>query len=371
MAKTNLEVSIKEMQKKFGMVIAKGSECKALKIHKIPTGSYIADYKLKGGFPRRRLVEIYSPEHTGKSFWIYKIISTNQKRCRNCEKSLEICECENKDPYRILLLDYEEGYIGEWINICGVDKENLTVTTPSTWEDGIDMIEFAIKENLFDIIIVDSLTQASPTFVLNRDSVDPTMGVKPKVNAVFCSKVLSAFSPEDITNEEDGKKPLVLFTQQVRDQLGTIGTYSPPPKPTGGWSLKHNKHISIGLKNKMLLDEKGNERKAGKEVCGKKIIGRIYKDKIEGEYLTEFEFDFYFKDILNEDLRIKKGEIDNIKEIIDIAVIEGIIEQAGAWYKIPNVENKISGKSNLRIFLSEQKEIYEEIKKQVEKIIYG
>lgn len=386
--KNNLDIAINEIQKKFGKCIAKASECKALTMHKISTGSLYADYILKGGLPRRRLIEIYAPEHVGKTFFAFKLIAANQKKCRFCGKDLKEDCCKTPEANRILYIDFEETFavkkiiIGDegeeeiqdgkvWAQQCGIDLDSLVIVVPSSWDKAIDLIQYVVKERKFDIIIVDSLTSAPVEYIMDRDTEDPTMGVKAARNSVFTSKLLQAFSPKDITNYEESLKAVVIILQQVREKIST-GPTQLPPEPPGGWALKHTKHISIALSSPVRLGEDGNERKQGKKVCGRTVKGRIYKDKVEGQYLQEFFFDYYFQPAkITENYTIQSGSIDTVQEIMDIAILTGIIQRNGAWYSMEGVEGNIAnGKDNLKQLILSNEQIREMIETKVKEVIY-
>ena len=378
--KDGIEVSIKEIQKKFGKIIAKASECKSLTVQKIPTGSLKLDWILNGGLSQKKLTEIFGAEHSFKTAFIFKLIAKNQKLCRLCGGVFENCNCNEKMKRRILYMDYEDTFgikkSGKsWAKKCGVDLDELSIIVPSSWEEGIDIVQYVVQNNLFDIVIIDSLTQAPVTFVMERDTEDPTMGVKAARNAVFVAKLFQAFAPTDITDINESIKPAVIYIQQVRDVIGKQSSFQLPPTPTGGWALKHGKHVSIGFSSTIKLGTDGKELgQKNKPLKGRVVKFRVYKDKVDGQYLKEDSFDFYIEDVQlgqNEDIHISGGNIDTLKELIEIAIEEGFIERAGAWYKIANTDLKVCGENALIELLHFEKEVLKIIETQVYDLIYN
>lgn len=378
MAKADIDVAIEEVRKKFGKIIAKATECKALTVQKIPTGSLKVDWILKGGISQKKLTEIFGPEHSFKTAFVFKMIARNQNLCRFCGKPDGVCKCGG-EKRKILYMDFEETFSVQkggqnWAAKCGVNLAEVSIVVPPSWEEGIDIIQYVVQNNLFDIIIVDSLTQAPVTFVTDRDSEDPTMGVKAARNTVFVAKLFQALAPTDITDYDQSIRPAVIYIQQVRDVIGKHSSFQLPPAPTGGYALKHGKHVSIGFASTIKLGTDGKELgQKNKPLKGRVIKFRVYKDKVDGQYLKEDSFDFYLEDVeLGENsMLVRGGEIDTLKEVIEIAIAEGIIERAGAWYKVKNSDIKVCGEPALKEMLATEKEIYKQIEEQVFELVYN
>lgn len=73
-----------------------------------------------------------------------------------------------------------------------------------------------------------------------------------------------------------------------------------------------------------------------------------------------YEFDYYFRDGSN----FSTGEIDHTGEIVDLGIRKGLIERAGAWYRVK--EEKFNGIAELNKYFRENPSfvgnLYQDIK---------
>ena len=96
-----------------------------------------------------------------------------------------------------------------------------------------------------------------------------------------------------------------------------------------------------------------------KRIVGKTIKFRIEKNKAGVPYGTG-EYDIY-TDTCD---YIQRGDIDNEKALIMIAVLLGIVERRGGWYYYDG-EQLSQGQDNLIKLLRSNRALFEEIRKKV------
>jgi len=121
--------------------------------------------------------------------------------------------------------------------------------------------------------------------------------------------------------------------------------YGSPITTTGGNGLKFAASIRLEIK-------KSTQLKNGDEVYGNKTSIKVVKNKVAPPFKTA-EFDIIYG----------KG-VDNVGEVIDIAVEQGIIQKNGAWFKY-NGDNISQGRAGLIELLKDNVELFEIIKNQI------
>ena len=114
----------KEIKKERGdgKVMSKG---KYPKVTYIPTGIFLLDFALLGGFQDGKAHLIYGVEGSGKSMVAY----------------LALIGCQKKYPKStVVILDLEHMYDKVWFEQLGGDPNRVEVIQPDFAEEGVDMM---------------------------------------------------------------------------------------------------------------------------------------------------------------------------------------------------------------------------------------
>jgi len=193
------------------------------------------------------------------------------------------------------------------------------------------------------VAVVDSVSALIPRSEAEADIDKEFMGL----HARLMSKALRRLAPL-----ADEVNCLLIFINQLRMK---IGTYGDPSTTTGGEAL--------GFYSSGRIFVRGPEAKA------RRIVDPVTGDVIG--HTTEFEMiknklaPPFKKSTVN--LIYGKG-YDLYTELVDLAVSVGIIDKAGSWYKYKN-ESIGHGSNGVVIYLKENKEIHDEIRKEVLEIL--
>jgi recombination protein RecA len=141
----------------------------------------------------------------------------------------------------------------------------------------------------------------------------------------------------------------VMFINQIREKIGVM--YGSPNVTTGGNALKFYTSQRIEIKRVgHLKDKEGN-------VVGNRTKVKVTKNKIARPY-QEAEFDIVYG-----------IGIDDISEMVDMAVACKVIDKGGSWYSYG--ETKLGqGKDNVVALLRDNIELTEEIKKEIKEKRY-
>ena len=119
-----------------------------------------------------------------------------------------------------------------------------------------------------------------------------------------------------------------------------------PEVTPGGRALKFYSSIRLDVRRSESI-------KQGVNLVGNKVKVKVVKNKVAPPFKVA-------------ELEIVYGEgLSTIGEVIDLAVEHDILNKAGAWYSYK--EERIGqGRETVKNFLTENKDVYEEIYKQVQ-----
>jgi recombination protein RecA len=106
-----------------------------------------------GGFPRGGMTLIHGLESTGKSTLVLESIAYNMDR----------------DPEsNALYIDVENALTASFLRYKDIYGDRLDIS-PLNTEDGLNLAEQAIKANIYDIIVIDSLAKLESEKILEKD----------------------------------------------------------------------------------------------------------------------------------------------------------------------------------------------------------
>lgn len=320
---------------------------------RISTGSVSLDMDLGGGIPVGRLVTIAGEYSSCKSFLAYNIIANCQKLRKKTilykDKEVEVLtDSEEGTPLVAALIQLEsKSYTSDWGDLIGIDNENLIFASPSGMEEAVN-IATALQKAGVELIVIDSYAAMVSTKEMETDSGDSfQMGLVPKELGSYHRK----FQAHNNKADREGRLPTtVIAINQLREKIGGYGDTSYTP---GGKSTGYTNTVEIRVRP----GDKINVGTASSPIfVGKTIKYKITKNKL-GVPFRNGEFDFY-----NDDGGIvPKGRIDNAKELINLALSNGIIEQRGAWFYYNN-EQIGQGRANTTELIRNNKDLFNTIK---------
>ena len=319
-----LEQAISQIEKQFGKgsIMKLGDDVQKT-IEVIPTGCLTLDHALGiGGVPRGRIVEIYGPESSGKTTVTLHILAEAQKMGGTAA-----------------FIDAEHALDPAYARRLGVDTDNLYISQPDTGEQALEICEALVRSGAVDCIVVDSVAALTPKAEIDGEMGDSFMGVQARLMSQALRKLTA------IVNKTNA---CIIFINQLRDKIGVM--YGNPETTTGGKALKFYSSIRMDIRKVDVI-------KDGSEIIGNKTKVKIVKNKLAPPFKTA-EFDIMYGTGIN-----------NEACVVDIAVELDIINKSGSWYSY-NGEKIGQGKDNVRIYLQENPEVFEEVKTLVkEKLI--
>jgi len=342
--KNDADAFLGKLSKTFGAdFVSKASKCP--QINRISSGSLELDIAMGGGFPTRRIILIYGPKSSAKSTIVSKACASSDRFCRVCKKDQMFCQCDKFSPGFGLYVDSEGTFIKSWAASLGTDLERLTVFTPECGEHAVDAVDTAIREKLFNVIVVDSLAACTPTHELEHSTETASMGQQARM-------LNRAFRKWNGSMISAGKEAPILFCiNQPRESIGTMfGDSLTLPGGKGQWFFNS---VELRLKTSKVHAAPGTTDNAYVEISGTVQKNKTYLPR------QEFTFQLALRDYDN----VRKGEINNVDSIVKHGRKLGLIKAyKGVWtLDLPDLDIKIeaNGKEELAFEIKKDVSAYE------------
>ena len=317
--KEALEQALLQIEKQYG----KGSIMKLgdrvhEKIDVIPTGCLVLDIALGiGGIPRGRVIEIYGPESSGKTTVSLHIIAETQKLGGTAA-----------------FIDAEHALDPSYAEKLGVKLDDLLVSQPDNGEQALNICETLVKSGSVDIVVVDSVAALTPKAEIDGEMGDSHVGLQARMMSQALRKLTGVINKSNTT---------VIFINQLREKVGVM--FGSPETTTGGKALKFYASIRLDVRKKDTI-------KDGVNIVGNRTVVKVVKNKLAPPFKTA-EFDIIYG----------KG-ISQSGCILDLAIASDIIQKSGSWFSY-NDEKIGQGKENVKEFLENNKELFDEIMQKV------
>jgi recombination protein RecA len=320
-----LELAMKQIKKEYGDgSIMKMGENVHMNVEVIPTGSMNLDNALGlGGFPRGRVVEVYGAESSGKTTIALHAIAEAQKMGGIAA-----------------FIDAEHALDPKYAKALGVDVEELLISQPDFGEQALEIADMLVRSGAVDIIVVDSVAALVPKVEIDGEMSDQQMGLQ----ARLMSKAL-----RKLTANLNKSKTTMIFINQIREKIGGFG-FGPQTTTTGGRALKFYSSVRLEVK-------RVGSVKQGDDILGNETKVKVTKNKIAPPF-KEASFQIMYG----------KG-ISRVGEILDLGIENDIVAKSGAWFSFGDIRLG-QGRENVKARLEEDKELLEQIEKQVNLILH-
>lgn len=310
---------ISKLEKTYGKgIVMKLGDKPDTALDVIDTGSLTLNKALGvNGYPKGRIVEIYGRESSGKTTLCIHAIA-------NCQKQGGVA----------CIVDAEHAFDTTYAKALGVNIDELFISQPSNGEEALEVVDNLISTGDVDLIVIDSVAALVPKSELEGEMGDSKMGLHARLMSQAMRK---------LTGVIHNTNTCVIFINQIREKIGIV--YGSPITTTGGNGLKFAASIRLEISKSTAL-------KDGEDVYGNKTIVKVVKNKVAPPF-KKAEFDIIYG----------KG-VDNIGEVIDLALEQGIIQQKGAWFKYEG-DNISQGRAGLITLLNDNQELLDIIKNKI------
>lgn len=323
---------IAEVNKKYKTdIIRKASDLKGIEF--IPYTSPMMNYLTRGGVPVGRIIELVGLPQSGKTTTALDIISNFQKKYT--------------DKYCVYL-DAENTIDKEWGETLGVDWSKVILIQPESeyGEELLDMLLDYIRSGKIGLAVLDSAPFIIPKAVQEKGLDEKSYGGNSALMKSFCDKAVPLCKKVECT---------FLMINQLRENIGN--PYKPYKIPCGT-AIAHACSQILWFTKGSLLDEKYKEVSSGYA----NPSGNLVSVKVEKNKVTKND-----RRLQTYTLNYSTG-VDEIKDTLDLAIMLGIISQAGAWFKATlkdGKEQKMQGFNGVQEFYYNDLEELEYLRKQV------
>lgn len=313
-----LGLAMDQITKQFGDgSIMKLGDAHKVNVELIPSGALSLDLALGGGYPKGRIIEIYGPESSGKTTLTLHAIAQIQKQGGTAA-----------------FIDAEHALDPSYAKRLGVDTDNLLVSQPDNGEQALEIAETLVRSNAVDLVVVDSVAALVPQAEIDGEMGDSHMGLQARLMSQALRKLTGIISKSKTT---------VIFINQIRMKIGVM--FGNPETTTGGNALKFYASVRLDIR-------RIGQIKVGEDILGNRTKVKVVKNKIAPPFRTA-EFDIMYNE-----------GISNTGDVLDLAVIHGIVGKAGAWFDYKDA--KIGqGREATKVYLKENPKVLTEIEKAV------
>jgi recombination protein RecA len=269
---------------------------------RITSGSLTLDVVLGGGWPLNNWVELVGEASHGKTAIALKTIAANQKL--------------NPDFTTVWVA--AEAFDSQYAKMCGVDTNRVLLVETNSMEDAFDSVIQFCQSKAVDLIVIDSLPALVPSTEDEKAMEEFTVGQGARLTNKFFRKVAAATKRDLI---EDERPILGIMINQYRMKIGVL--HGDPRTTPGGLGKDYSYTVRCEVKRDEWIEVGTGE---SKRRVGQTIRIRTIKNKTFAPQQTAY-LDFYFA----EGGVLPEGSYDSAKEIVSLALLNGIVDRRGGW----------------------------------------
>jgi recombination protein RecA len=322
--KKALDTAVSQIERSYGKgsIMRMGEGGLERAIEAISTGALNLDAAIGiGGIPRGRISEIYGPESSGKTTICLQVIA-------NAQKTGGIAA----------FIDAEHALDVGYARKLGVDVDNLLVSQPDTGEQALEIAEVLIRSNAIDVVVIDSVAALVPRAEIEGEMGDTHVGLQARLMSQALRKLTGAVNRSHTS---------VIFTNQIREKVGVM--FGSPETTSGGRALKFYASVRLDIRRIGAI-------KDGQEVVGNRTRVKVVKNKCAPPF-RQAEFDIHYNE-----------GVSHNALLVDLGVEHGVIDKSGSWFSYGDLRLG-QGKENSRVFLTENKDIADEIEAKVRPLL--
>ncbi len=316
-----LEQAMSDIKSKFGDgAIMRLGEGTNEVVDVIPSGVLPLDIALGiGGYPRGRIIEIFGPEGSGKTTLALHAIAEAQKAGGIAA-----------------FIDAEHALDPRLAHSMGVKIDSLYLAQPDSGEQALYILETLVRSSAVDVIVVDSVAALTPQAEIDGKIGDSQVGLQARLMSYALRRLTSSISKS---------KCIVVFINQLRAKISTMGYGGPQETTTGGRALKFYSSVRVEVK-------RGKSVTRGDENLGHELWIKVVKNKQAPPFRTAHTTLIYGRGVPEE------------MAVLDMALDYDVIVRKGSWLAYKG-ETLGQGKDNVASYLKEHPELMQELAKEV------
>lgn len=252
---------------------------------KIKFSSPMMNYATYGGIPRKRIIHFYGNPSCGKSctavdlcknaYAIFEkeyndeIISLQEQSIKDKSLIGVLDELKERGVKKILYLDLEHAFDGEWAKVLGIDPDCIQVMQPPNVfaEEILSVVEDLIETGEVGMVVLDSIPSLVTKKEMEKEYGEATVASAAGLLTLFMRRIVPILDRYDCT---------LILINQIRDNLTNPYVSNTP----GGRAIKFYSSLMIEFQVGTPVDFLGNELPQKTDnPAGYKITAKITKQK--------------------------------------------------------------------------------------------
>lgn len=318
-----LDTALENIKKSYGEEAIAQGRVTMKDIDAIPTGALTLDIALGiGGLPRGRIIEVYGPEGCGKTSLALHAVANAQ-------------QLGGVAAY----IDAEHAVDPIYAENIGVDWNKLLFAQPSSGEEALNICRELVKSSAVSIVVIDSVAALASQEELSGELDDKRYAPQ----AQLMSKSLRIMK-----GDINKSNTCVIFINQIRMKMGTMGGFGNPENTPGGRALKFYSSVRLDIRRIGSVKEK----KSDAVPVGNRTKVKVVKNKVSSPFKIA-EYDIIF------------GRGINYEGcLIDLGEEHKLIKKRGSWYYY-NDEQLGNGRLNTADFLKINQDIKDRLTNEI------
>lgn len=316
----------------FAKQVKRASE---VETHRLPLISKKLTRDLGGGIAKGRITLIHGDTSAGKTAMVLQSIAQWQKMGLYCA-----------------FIDVEGTFNKEWAEALGVDTDNMIIQQTSKSSGKVEKALIPFVRGNIDVLVVDSISDIAPEAFVDDEGELKEQDSRKQIGAH--AKAITALL--NAIHYYNDSTAVILISQ---DTTKLANTYV-EMVPHGGKKTMFNSSQIIRLTSPAGTHNRinGTVMVAGNPVTkpiGRKVSYEIKKNKLGPPFGTG-EWHFYFDG--------DKVGVDKSQELLTLALTDGVVRKAGAWYYYR--DKQFQGEKKFCAELSSNTELFDDIAKDIE-----
>jgi recombination protein RecA len=292
-------------------VMELGGKFQALNISRFSTGILTLDCALGGGWPFSRVSVIAGEYSTGKTLMAIKACASIEEYDHVTKLHRSRMPADRMSEFQpgvALVVDLEGAFDLSWAKKNGFNPDHHAVARPETAEQAIDMVTAAVHDNVFDLIVVDSIAAMTPSKELDETSEKWQMGLAARLT----NKAMRRWNAKLAKTSQADKGvggPSILCLNQFRIDLNK--SFGDPRTMPNGKGQTFCASVIVYTKSASLEDADGKSGSEAKEMAYGTYGGVVHKNKTYVPMVT-FKYQMALRDMEGE----PTGTVDNLKQLL-------------------------------------------------------
>lgn len=258
----------------------------------IPTPSVGLNRALNGGLYTGASHLFWGTPSAGKSTMSFRILANAQEM-----------------GYRPVIIDSEYSFNEEYAAKCGIDIDDIVVVQSTIVEDTLKSIyPYLVHEEEKHVFLFDSLSNLLRAEAYDKPEGSKAIGLAARSQGALVQQLLNYLHKE--------RNMMIFIAHQTMDLSGMYAV----TKAKIGNEVRHNMHNIVKLF--LSMSSKEMERDDRNMITSQRVTWEIEKTKQGATIGTKGQY--YLKP--------QDAMLDQMRELLDIAVEMNIIERRGAWF---------------------------------------